>query len=225
MTWKELLNQESDKEYYKNLQSFVQEDGKKYTIYPSHTNLFSAFKLTPLNKVKVVILGQDPYHGPNQAHGLSFSVLPGNDIPPSLRNIYKEINSDLGTNHQFTNGCLIDWAQQGVLLINSTLTVRANMANSHRGQGWETFTDQVIRTLNDVDRPLVFMLWGASARSKKNLITYSHHLILEAAHPSPLSAYNGFFGCNHFSNANGYLELNNIQPINWLISNQDEQVV
>lgn len=217
MNWKELIATETSKDYFKNLQQAILKDSETNIIYPHHKDLFTAFKLTPLDKVKVVILGQDPYHGENQAHGLSFSVLPGNSIPPSLRNIYKEINEDLRVNHKFPHGCLVEWAQQGVLLLNTVLTVRANVANSHRGLGWETFTDRVIETLNEEDRPLVFMLWGAPAKSKKKLITNSRHFILEAAHPSPLSAYNGFFGCNHFSKANEYLAINNIEPINWLI--------
>lgn len=217
MTWKELFKEESSKDYYKKLEQFIFEDSKNHTIYPGRKDLFTAFKLTPLDKVKVVILGQDPYINPNQAHGLAFSVQPGNPIPPSLNNIYKEINQDLQTDHQFTDGCLVPWAEQGVLLLNTVLTVRANEANSHRGLGWETFTDRVIQTLNDVETPLVFMLWGNSARSKKELITYSHHFILEGSHPSPLSAYNGFFGCYHFSKTNGYLEANDVKPIDWLI--------
>jgi uracil-DNA glycosylase len=178
--------------------------------------MYNAFKLTPLDQVKVVILGQDPYHGANQAHGLAFSVQPECEVPPSLRNIYKEINSDIGS-HQFPHGNLTSWAEQGVLLLNTVLTVRANSANSHRDMGWETFTDQVIQTVNEQDRPIVYLLWGSAAKNKKVLITNSKHFVLEAAHPSPLSAYNGFFGCKHFSKANQFLTTNNIQPINWLI--------
>jgi len=218
MNWKDLIKAESSKDYFKNLQKEILKDSESNVIYPPHKDLFTAFKLTPLDQVKVVILGQDPYHGENQAHGLSFSVLPGNPIPPSLRNIYKEINEDLQVNHKFSDGCLVTWAEQGVLLLNTVLTVRANVANSHRGLGWETFTDRVIATLNEEERPLVFMLWGSPAKSKRKLITNSRHFILEAAHPSPLSAYNGFFGCNHFSKANEYLTINNIDPINWLIT-------
>ena len=217
MNWKELFKEESSKDYYHKLQLAILQESEVSTIYPPHRDMFNAFKLTHLDKVKIVILGQDPYHGANQAHGLSFSVQPGNPIPPSLKNIYKEINEDLQVDHKFTEGCLVPWAEQGVLLLNTVLTVRANEANSHRGLGWETFTDRVIETLNEVEQPLIFMLWGSPAKSKKKLITYSHHLILEAAHPSPLSAYNGFFGCHHFSKANGYLEINNIKTIDWLI--------
>jgi uracil-DNA glycosylase len=215
--WKELIDQESVKDYYKQLSSFVKEDAKQHTIYPHSKDVLNAFKLTPLHTVKVVILGQDPYHGAGQAHGLAFSVLPDCPIPPSLKNIFKEINSDLQVDMDYPDGCLVDWATQGVLLLNTVLTVRANQANSHRDKGWETFTDAVISTLNDVDRPLVFMLWGNHAKSKKKLITNTNHLVLEAAHPSPLSAYSGFFGCKHFSKANEFLSVDNgIQPIEWL---------
>jgi len=217
MNWKELFKLESDKKYYQELQKKILEESTSNVIYPSHKDMFTAFKLTPLDQVKVVILGQDPYHGAGQAHGLSFSVLPGTDIPPSLRNIYKEINSDLGVQHKFPHGCLVQWAEQGVLLLNTVLTVRANVANSHRGFGWETFTDQVIKTINEEDRSIVFILWGASARSKKVLINNPKHLVLESAHPSPLSAHNGFFGCKHFSKTNDFLTQNNLPNINWLI--------
>lgn len=217
MNWKELIKAESSKEYYQNLQINIVAESEHSIIYPSHRDMFTAFKLTPLDQVKVVILGQDPYHGVGQAHGLSFSVGLDCDVPPSLRNIYKEINSDLGVSHKFPHGNLTSWAQQGVLLLNTVLTVRANVANSHRNMGWETFTDKVIQTVNEQDRPLVYMLWGSAAKSKRGLVTNSKHLTLESAHPSPLSAYNGFFGCKHFSKANEYLTINNIDPIDWLI--------
>ena len=216
-SWKELFEQEGSKLYYQKLSHFLVEDAKKYTVYPSHQDLLTAFNFTPLDKIKIVILGQDPYHGDNQAHGLAFSVRPSCPIPPSLNNIFKEINSDLQTTHTFSGGYLIDWAKQGVFLLNSILTVRHGHAGSHKNVGWETFTDTVISTINDLDRPIVFMLWGAFAKSKAGLITNPKHCLLWASHPSPLSAYNGFFGCKHFSKANQFLTENNSQPINWLI--------
>lgn len=215
MNWKDFIETESSKDYYKKLSEFLVEDGKKYKIYPGHKDLFNAFKLCPLDKIKVLILGQDPYHGPNQAHGLSFSVPNGIDIPPSLKNIFKEIKSDLGLETNFTSGNLTGWAQQGVLLLNSILTVRAGAAASHREKGWEIFTDEAIKTINSSSASVVFMLWGSFAKSKKNLISNKNHLILEAAHPSPLSAYNGFIGCKHFSKANQYLIDKSYTPIDW----------
>jgi uracil-DNA glycosylase len=215
MNWKEIIDIESAKEYYKNIYVFLQEDSKKHDIFTLHKDLLSALKLTPLENVKVVILGQDPYHGPNQAHGLSFSVPGGVAIPPSLKNIFKEVTSDLGLTEKFPDGCLTGWAKQGVLLLNSVLTVRAGEANSHRDIGWETFTDALIESVNQLSKPVVIMLWGASARSKKRLLTNDKHLVLEAAHPSPLSAHNGFFGCKHFSQANQFLLHNNVSPIRW----------
>lgn len=215
MNWKEFIEQESGKEYYSKLYKFLFEEGKTNIIYPPHNHLMSAFKLCPLDKVKVIILGQDPYHGPNQAHGLSFSVPPGEAIPPSLKNIFKEIKSDLSLEKNFTSGNLTGWAEQGVLLLNSILTVRANQAGSHREHGWEKFTDEAIKLINGLDSSVVFMLWGGFAKSKKKLITNPQHLVLEAAHPSPLSAHNGFLGCKHFSKTNEFLISKSYTPINW----------
>lgn len=214
--WAPVLREEYGKPYYRDLYQFVREEYRKNTIYPPADDIFNAFHLTPLSRVKVVIIGQDPYHEPGQAHGLCFSVQKGVDIPPSLQNIYKELNSDIGfeiPNH----GCLTSWAEQGVLLLNAVLTVRAHAAASHQNKGWETFTDAVIRAVNDVDRPVVFMLWGGFARSKKAMLTNPKHLVLEAPHPSPLSAYRGFFGCKHFSQANAFLEKNGVEPVDWTI--------
>jgi len=189
-------------------------------IFPPADDIFNAFHFTPMQKVKVVLLGQDPYHNVNQAHGLSFSVLPEQkDIPPSLQNIYKELESDLGCyipNH----GYLKKWADQGVLLLNTVLTVRAHQANSHRGKGWETFTDAVIRELNQLDRPIVFFLWGRPAQEKAGMLNNKNHLVLKAPHPSPLSAYRGFFGCRHFSQANAFLESKGVSPVDWQIENR-----
>lgn len=215
-TWKEFLKQEISQEYFVNLTNFIQRDSKEHRIYPKHKDLFNAFKYAPLDKVKCCILGQDPYHGANQAHGLSFSVLPGVPFPPSLRNILKEVNSDLDKNHIFPSGCLIPWAQQGVLLLNSVMTVREHIANSHKDRGWETLTDKAISLLNEQERPIAFLLWGSSARSKKRLLSNPKHLILESAHPSPLSAHTGFFGNKHFSKTNSFLNDNGIEIINWL---------
>ena len=214
--WAPVLREEYGKPYYRDLYQFVREEYSKNTIYPPADDIFNAFHLTPLSRVKVVIIGQDPYHEPGQAHGLCFSLQKGVDIPPSLQNIYKELNSDIGfeiPNH----GCLTSWAEQGVLLLNAVLTVRAHAAASHQNKGWETFTDAVIRAVNDVDRPVVFMLWGGFARSKKAMLTNPKHLVLEAPHPSPLSAYRGFFGCKHFSQANAFLEKNGVEPVDWTI--------
>ena len=214
--WAPVLRAEYAKPYYRNLYQFIHEEYATRTIYPPSEDIFNAFHLTPLSKVKVVIIGQDPYHEPRQAHGLCFSVQKGVDIPPSLQNIYKELQSDIGfeiPNH----GCLTSWAEQGVLLLNAVLTVRAHAAASHQNKGWETFTDAVIRAVNDVDRPVVFMLWGGFARSKKAMLTNPKHLVLEAPHPSPLSAYRGFFGCKHFSQANAFLEKNGVEPVDWTI--------
>lgn len=215
-SWKEIIECETKKDYFINIIKFVQEDAKNYIIYPKHSDIFNAFKYCSYVNTKVVIVGMDPYHGPNQAHGLSFSVLPGFAPPPSLVNIFKEIKNDLNI-EQPSHGCLIPWARQGVLLLNSFLTVRQGQAGSHRNIGWEQFTDTIISSANLIDRPIVFMLWGAFARSKKALITSPHHLILESVHPSPLSAYNGFFGCKHFSKTNEFLIKQNIDPINWLL--------
>lgn len=216
--WEAALNSEFKQPYYKELYNFVLEEYKTHRIYPPSNDIFNAFHLTPLNDVKVLLLGQDPYHNENQAHGLSFSVLPGNDIPPSLQNIYKELNDDLGC-YIPNNGYLKKWAEQGVLLLNAVLTVRSHQANSHQKKGWEQFTDAVIREINKQNRPIVIFLWGSPARKKKELLTNPNHLVLEAPHPSPLSAYRGFFGCKHFSKCNEFLKQNGIKPIDWQIEN------
>ncbi len=216
--WLPALEPEFKKEYYRNLFRFVKEEYSSHIIYPPSEDIFNAFHSTPLHKVKVVLLGQDPYHNESQAHGMSFSVLPGQYIPPSLQNIYKELESDLGC-YIPNNGYLKKWADQGVLLLNTVLTVRAHQANSHQGHGWEEFTDAVIKTVNDLNRPVVFFLWGRPAQNKSVMLTNKKHLILKAPHPSPLSAYRGFFGCRHFSQANSFLEQNGIQAIDWQIEN------
>lgn len=213
-SWKDALAPEFDKEYFLNLTDFVRSEylsGKP--IYPAPKNIFNAFNLCPLNDVRVVIIGQDPYHEPGQAHGLCFSVLPPTPIPPSLRNIYKEIESDLG-HKSITNGDLTHWASQGVLLLNSTLTVRAHAAASHAGRGWELFTDAVIRAVSDRDN-IVYMLWGSYAQKKAAFVNPTRNLILKSVHPSPLSAHRGFFGCKHFSRANDYLISHGQSPIEW----------
>ena len=216
--WLELLRPEFSKAYYKKLFDKIKEEYSKCAVYPNSDDIFNAFHLTPYNKVKVVILGQDPYHEPGQAHGLSFSVKPGIDIPPSLVNIYKELHNDVGT-YIPNNGYLVKWAEQGVLLLNTILTVRAHGAMSHSRIGWEEFTNAAIEALNKSDRPLVFMLWGKPAQAKEVMLTNSNHLILKAPHPSPLSAYRGFFGCRHFSKANEFLTAHGETPIDWQIEN------
>ena len=216
--WAAALQPEYKKDYYKKLFDFIGNEYSTNTIYPPGDDIFNAFHLTPLKDVKVVIIGQDPYHEPGQAHGLSFSVKPGIDTPPSLQNIYKELVTDCGC-YVPNNGYLVKWAEQGVLLLNAVLTVRAHQAASHQNKGWEEFTDAVIRRVNEEDRPIVFLLWGSFARSKKKMLNNPKHLILEAPHPSPLSAYRGFFGCKHFSTANAFLEQNNVTPIDWQIEN------
>ena len=217
--WLPCIKQEFAKPYYKELYTFVKHEYDTRIIYPPAEDIFNAFHFTPLSKVKVMILGQDPYHNENQAHGLSFSVLPTQkDIPPSLVNIYQELHDDLGC-YIPNNGYLKKWADQGVLLLNTVLTVRAHQANSHQGKGWEQFTDAVIEAVNAQDRPIVYLLWGRPAQSKIPMLTNSKHLILKAPHPSPLSAYRGFFGCRHFSQANAFLEKNGIAPIDWQIEN------
>ena len=216
--WQELLDPEFQKPYYRELHAFLAREYKTQTIYPNMYDIFGCLHGTAYKDVKVVILGQDPYHGPGQAHGYSFSVRPGVEAPPSLVNIFKELQSDLGC-YIPNNGYLKKWADQGVLMLNSVLTVRAGQAGSHRGKGWETFTDHIIPLLNEREDPVIFMLWGRYAREKKKLITAPRHFILEAAHPSPLSAYNGFFGCRHFSKANAMLEQIGKTPIDWQIEN------
>ena len=217
-SWKERLSSEFEKNYFSQLITFVKEEYRQRTIYPPGPYIFSAFEHCPFDKVKVVILGQDPYHEPGQAHGLCFSVQDGTPFPPSLVNIFKEIESDLGKPVPQT-GNLLRWADQGVLLLNATLTVRAHQAGSHQNKGWEEFTDAAIKILNEQDRPIVFILWGRPAQAKKAMLNNPKHLILTAPHPSPLSAYRGFFGCRHFSKANAFLEEHGIAPIDWQIEN------
>ena len=215
--WLPAIQGEFRKPYYRELYTFVREEYSRTVVYPPAEDIFNAFHFTPLSEVKVLLLGQDPYHNVNQAHGLSFSVLPEQkEIPPSLQNIYKELHDDLGC-YIPNNGYLVKWAKQGVLMLNTVLTVRAHQANSHRGIGWEQFTDAVIRAVDAQDRPIVFLLWGRPAQMKKSMLHNPKHLILEAPHPSPLSAYRGFFGCKHFSQTNAFLEKNGIEPIDWQI--------
>ncbi|SFB44729.1 uracil-DNA glycosylase [Algoriphagus aquimarinus] len=213
-SWKVALNQVFEQRFYENLDAFVRDEYASTKVYPPANELFNSFNHCPINSVKVVILGQDPYHGPGQAHGLSFSVKPGVPFPPSLKNIFKEIESDLGKPIP-ANGDLTRWADQGVFLLNATLTVRAHEAGSHQKKGWEEFTDEVIRTISEQREHVVFLLWGAYAQKKSALIDGSRHLVLKAPHPSPLSSYRGFFGCKHFSKANDYLAVNGITPIEW----------
>ena len=212
-SWDNVLKDDFGGENYQNLRRFLAEEYRTHTVYPDMHHIFSALKETAFEDVKVVIIGQDPYHNPGQAHGMCFSVMPGTDTPPSLVNVFKEIKSDLGIAN--TNPYLIEWAKQGVLLLNAVLTVRAGQAGSHRGKGWEILTDSIIKKLNERNEPIVFMLWGAYARSKKGYVTNPNHLVLECAHPSPLSAYNGFFGCKHFSKCNEFLTQNGLKPIDW----------
>ena len=216
--WLVPLKKEFSKPYYKDLFEFVKNEYSTTVVYPPADDIFNAFHFTPLKDVKVLLLGQDPYHNVHQAHGLSFSVLPGNDIPPSLKNIYQELHDDLGC-YIPNNGYLKKWADQGVLLLNTVLTVRAHQANSHQGKGWEQFTDAVIEAVNAQDRPIVIFLWGAAAGKKAKMLTNPKHLVLKAPHPSPLSAYRGFFGCKHFSKANEFLKANGVEPIDWQIEN------
>jgi uracil-DNA glycosylase len=216
--WLEPLAAEFKKPYYAQLYRFVNNEYATHTIYPKKQDVFAAYDRTPLANVKVLILGQDPYHEPGQAHGLCFSVNPGIEIPPSLVNIYKELHDDLGCFIP-NNGCLTKWADQGVMLLNTVLTVRAHQANSHRGMGWEEFTDAAIRVLNEIDRPLVFILWGRPAQMKASMLNNPKHLILKAPHPSPLSAYRGFFGSKPFSKTNEFLQSHGIEPIDWQIDN------
>lgn len=216
--WLEPLQPEFSKPYYKALYEKVKDEYARYQIFPPANEIYSAFDLTMLKDVKVVIIGQDPYHNVGQAHGLCFSVKPSVEIPPSLVNIFKELKDDLGCFIP-DNGYLIKWAQQGVLMLNTVLTVRAHQANSHRGIGWEEFTDAAIKVLNQQDRPIVFLLWGNPAQAKAQMLNNPKHLILKAAHPSPLSAYRGFFGCRHFSKTNDFLRKNGLSEIDWQIDN------
>ena len=215
-SWKRFLEAEFEKEYMKKLRSFLQsQQEQKRIIYPGNSLIFNAFNHTPFEKVKVVIIGQDPYHGANQAHGLSFSVQKGVPVPPSLQNIFKELQAEYKDFQFPQHGDLSSWADQGVLLLNATLTVEASKAGSHQNQGWEKFTDQVIQTLSEQRKGIVFLLWGKYAQAKAALIDQNKHLVLMAAHPSPFSAYNGFFGCNHFIKTNQYLEKNGEKGIDW----------
>ena len=216
--WLPVFQGEFRKPYYKQLYQTVMKEYNTRKIYPAPDDIFNAFQLTPFHKVKAVILGQDPDHGEGQAHGLCFSVKPDVEIPPSLVNIYQELHDDCGC-YIPDNGYLTKWAEQGVLLLNTVLTVRAHQANSHRGIGWEEFTDAAIRRLNEEDRPIVFILWGRPAQMKKSMLTNPNHLILEAPHPSPLSAYRGFFGSKPFSKTNEFLVAHGVEPIDWQIEN------
>lgn len=214
--WLEKIGDEFSKPYYAELYKFVKEEYSKNIVFPPSEDIFNALHYTPYGKVKCVILGQDPYHNFNQAHGLCFSVLPGNEVPPSLKNIYKELNNDLGCRIP-NNGYLRKWADEGVLMLNTVLTVRAHSANSHQNHGWETFTDAIISAVNEIDRPVVFMLWGRPAQKKISMLNNPRHLILTAPHPSPFSASSGFFGCRHFSKANEFLIANGEEPVDWQI--------
>lgn len=214
--WKEFIDNEIEQEYFQNLKSFLVQEYNTKKIYPAKKDIFRCFDLTDFKDVKVVILGQDPYHQVNQAHGLCFSVNKGIKVPPSLVNIYKEISSDLGCAIP-CHGDLTKWAKEGVLLLNTIMSVEDSKPMAHANKGWEVFTDRVIKKLNDDDTPKVFLLWGTPSRKKKSLITNSKHLILETVHPSPLSAYNGFFGCKHFSKTNEFLKMNGRKEIDWII--------
>ena len=216
--WEKALSKEFKKPYYLKLYNTVRSEYSKTTVYPPSEEIFTAFNLTDINDVKVLILGQDPYHETGQAHGLSFSVNPGVAIPPSLLNIYKELEDELSL-YIPNNGYLEKWAKQGVLMLNTVLTVRAHNANSHKGIGWEEFTDAAIMALNELDKPIVYMLWGSNARSKAKMFNNKKQLVLEAPHPSPLSSYRGFFGCNHFIKCNEFLKANGLSEIDWQIEN------
>lgn len=212
--WQAALKEEFQKDYYHELMAKVSEAYENNQVFPPANEVFNALNLTPLSQVKAVIIGQDPYHDVGQAHGLCFSVKPGVKVPPSLANIYKELHDDLGCSIP-EDGYLVKWATQGVLMLNTVLTVNAHEANSHKGYGWEKFTDAIISKVNEEDRPIVFLLWGAPAQKKKKLLNNPKHLILEAPHPSPLSVYRGFWGCKHFSKTNEFLVNNGIEPIDW----------
>lgn len=216
--WTSVLSDEFKKPYYSKLYSTIKNEYETRVVYPPADEIFTAFNLTDIDKVKVLVLGQDPYHEPNEAHGLSFSVKPGVHIPPSLLNIYKELHDELGT-YIPNNGYLTKWASQGVLMLNTVLTVRAHNANSHKGLGWEEFTDAAIKALNEQDRPIVYMLWGSNAQSKAKMLNNPKQLVLKAPHPSPLSSYRGFFGCGHFKKCNEFLKANGLSEIDWQIEN------
>lgn len=212
--WDIMLQDEFDRPYFKRLENFLTEERARYEIYPPQEDVFNALRYSSFQDTKVVILGQDPYHEPGQAHGLCFSVNKGVTIPPSLVNVYKEIENDLGIKMP-GHGYLADWAKQGVLLLNTVLTVRRGQANSHKGKGWEIFTDRIVEILNQRQKPMVFILWGANAKSKTELITNKEHMVITGAHPSPLSAWKGFFGGRYFSKANRYLEITGQEPVDW----------
>ena len=212
--WDEVLSPLFESENYKKIREFLKQEYMRHVVYPDMYDIYNCFRYTPFDKVKVVILGQDPYHNEGQAHGLCFSVQKGVEPPPSLVNIYKELHDDVGFRVP-DSGDLTKWAKEGVLLLNTALTVRAHMANSHKNRGWTWFTDNVIRIVSEKKEHVVFLLWGGNARSKKPLIDSEKHLVLECAHPSPLSAYNGFFGCRHFSKTNQYLSAHGIEPVDW----------
>ncbi|HET6245831.1 MAG: uracil-DNA glycosylase [Bacteroidetes bacterium] len=220
--WQKVLKEEFDCLYFRDLMQFVEEESKEHSVYPPFNQIFSAFNKTPFDKTKVVIIGQDPYHGPGQAHGLSFSVFEGIKLPPSLVNIFKEIKNDLGLSVP-SKGDLTPWAEQGVLLLNATLTVKAHNAGSHQKKGWETFTDAVIRIISEKRTGVVFLLWGTYAQSKQKLIDTSKHFVLKATHPSPLSAYRGFFGCGHFSKTNEILKKLGLKEIDWSLNTNKAQ--
>ena len=223
--WDDVLREEFSKGYYLNLRQFLKKEYSQGTVYPPMNDIFNAFRYTPYQDVKVVILGQDPYHEPGQAHGLACSVQPGVPEPPSLQHIFKELHEDVGFEiPPKGNGCLIPWAKSGVLLLNTALTVRAHQANSHRGKGWEQLTDRVIELLNEREKPIVFILWGSNAKSKVPLITGKQHLIITSVHPSPLSAYRGFFGGKYFSRANEFLEEHGEAPVEWSLSGRNESL-
>ncbi|TCP20974.1 uracil-DNA glycosylase [Scopulibacillus darangshiensis] len=221
--WSTYLGQEFEKDYYLKLRDFLKKEYNNKTVYPDMYDLYNALHYTTYENTKVVILGQDPYHGPGQAHGLSFSVQPGVKQPPSLQNIFKELRDDLGCANP-EHGCLIEWAKEGVLLLNTVLTVRGGAANSHKGMGWEQFTDQVIRTLNQRKAPVVFILWGKHAQNKQELITNDHHYIIKSPHPSPFAAHRGFFGSRPFSKANAFLESAGREPVNWELSIEPPEI-
>ncbi len=212
-SWYEKLADEFEKPYYKKLESFLDNEYKTKTIYPKAENVFNSINQVPLEKIRVVIIGQDPYHEPNQAHGLSFSVENGVMLPPSLKNIFKEIEAETGVVNK--SGNLIKWAKQGVLLLNTVLTVERGKANSHKNMGWENITTKIIQIINEQNTPIVFLLWGSQAQSFAKYLNNPNHIVLKCAHPSPLSAFNGFFGCNHFVKANEFLTRHNVQPIDW----------
>ncbi len=221
-SWRKVLGDEIDKPYFQNVVQFVDSERAKYAIYPKESEVFSCLEYTPYEQVRVVILGQDPYHGPRQAHGCSFSVRPNVPLPPSLVNIYKELQDDVGATPP-DHGCLVPWARQGVLLLNAVLTVRAGQANSHQGKGWEQFTDAVLRAVNRLPTRVVFILWGAYARRKADLIDTTRHFIIQSAHPSPLSAHNGFFGSRPFSRANAALREAGLPEIDWQLPDLPKQ--